>query len=124
MTAVPGSRGGRDGSPPVPGPGDARLLAFLCALADSPRQRLLESLAGRELTAAGCAERLGIPAGELIGPLSDLVRRGCVGLRRIGGVNHYRIRDPRIEELLSLSRALALDRSDRLGTCGQASGAS
>jgi DNA-binding transcriptional ArsR family regulator len=122
VTTEPGSWGGQDGSPPAPG--DERLLAFLRALADGPRQRLLAALAGQELTATACADRLGIPAGELISPLSDLVRRGYVGLRRIGGVNHYHVRDPRITELLSLSRALALDRSDRLGACGQASGAS
>jgi hypothetical protein len=93
-------------------------------VADGPRLRLLELLAGQELTAVACGDRLGIPAGELISPLSDLVRRGCVTRRRVGGVHHYRSCDPRIAELLSLSRALALDRSDRLRTCGQASGAS
>ncbi|MGH3157392.1 MAG: ArsR/SmtB family transcription factor [Streptosporangiaceae bacterium] len=122
MNVAPGDRGGQDGSAPVPAPADERLLAFLCALADGPRLRLLELLTGQELTAVACGDRLGIPAGELISPLSDLVSRGCVTLRRVGGVNHYHICDPRIEELLSLSQALALDRSDRLRTCGQARG--
>jgi hypothetical protein len=92
---------------------------FLRAFTDVGRLRLLEVLTGHELTAAGCGARLGVAVGELAAPLSDLVGRGCVTQRLVNGAARYRISDPRLAEMLSLSRALAVERSDRLGTCGQ-----
>lgn len=96
------------------------LLAFLRALTDARRLRVLELLVGQELTAAGCGARLGVASGELAVALSDLVDRGCVALRLVNGVARYRISDPRLAEVLSLSRVLALERSDQLGSCSQA----
>lgn len=114
---APQNRAGQDGSSSGPGRGDEPLLAFLRALADDTRLRILELLAGHELTAAACGTRLGVPADAIVSQLCDLVSRGCITLRRVYGVDHYRISDPRMEEVLSLSRVLALDRSDRLRTC-------
>lgn len=114
---APQNRVGQDGSSSGPGPGDEPLLALLRALADDTRLRILELLAGQELTAAACSVRLGMPADAIVSQLRDLVGRGCITLRRVDGMDHYRVTDPRVEEVLSLSRVLALDRSDRLRTC-------
>lgn len=108
------------GNPPGAAPVDDPLLVFLRAFTDVRRLRLLEVLAGQELTAAGCGARLGVAAGELAAPLSELVSRNCITLRLANGVARYRMSDPRLAEILALSHALAVERSDRLGTCSQA----
>jgi DNA-binding transcriptional ArsR family regulator len=70
------------------------------------RVRILQLLREGELTVGALQEALGLDSSGTSQHLAALRRQGLVSGRREGTSVHYRIRDPRILELLELARGI------------------
>ena len=91
--------------------GDDRGAAVLTAglfkaVAHPVRVRVLEVLADGERPVGELAEGLGVELSHLSQQLAVLRRAGVVSTRRVGSVVFYRLRDPRMTQLLFVARQL------------------
>jgi ArsR family transcriptional regulator len=78
------------------------------ALAHPARIQVLEALEAGESPVGELAERLGMELSHLSQQLAVLRRADLVNNRRVGSVVFYRLRDPRITQLLFVARELLL----------------
>src|SRR6476661_3486671 len=78
------------------------------ALAHPARIQALEALEAGESPVGELAERLGMELSHLSQQLAVLRRAGAVINRRVGSVVFYRLRDPRMTQLLFVARELLL----------------
>lgn len=76
------------------------------ALAHPVRVRVLEVLADGERQVGELAEHLGLELSHLSQQLAVLRRAGLVSTRRVASVVFYRVRDPRMTQLLFLAKEL------------------
>jgi len=76
------------------------------ALSHPARVRVLEALADREFPVGQLAGRLGMELSHLSQQLAVLRRAGAVSNRRVGSVVFYRLRDPRMTQLLFVAKEL------------------
>ena len=76
------------------------------ALAHPARVRVLEELALGERPVGVLAEHLGMELSHLSQQLAVLRRAEVVSTRRVASVVFYRLRDPRMTQLLFLAREL------------------
>jgi ArsR family transcriptional regulator len=76
------------------------------ALGHPMRVRVLERLADSELNVGELQRLLVIDAGGVSAHLSILRRQGLVESRRDGTSVFYRLRDPRVRQLLELTRTM------------------
>jgi ArsR family transcriptional regulator len=76
------------------------------ALAHPARVQVLEALAAGECAVGELADRLGMELSHLSQQLAVLRRAGLVINRRVGSVVFYRLRDPRITQLLFVAKEL------------------
>jgi DNA-binding transcriptional ArsR family regulator len=93
------------------------LVKFFRALGDRSRLRLLEFLLDNEHSATECVELLGLAQGRVSAHLACLVDCGFVGVRREGRYSYYRVADPRVAELVMLTRSLLADNAAALAAC-------
>ena len=70
------------------------------ALSHPARVQVLEELADGEFAVGELADRLGMELSHLSQQLAVLRRAGAVVNRRVGSVVFYRLRDPRMTQLL------------------------
>src|SRR6478672_13470734 len=78
------------------------------ALAHPARVQVLEALEAGESPVGELADRLGMELSHLSQQLAVLRRAGLVINRRVGSVVFYRLRDPRITQLLFVAKELLL----------------
>jgi len=78
------------------------------ALSHPARVQVLEELADGEFAVGELADRLGMELSHLSQQLAVLRRAGAVVNRRVGSVVFYRLRDPRMTQLLVVARELLL----------------
>jgi ArsR family transcriptional regulator len=78
------------------------------ALAHPARIQVLEALELGESPVGELADRLGMELSHLSQQLAVLRRAGLVINRRVGSVVFYRLRDPRITQLLFVAKELLL----------------
>jgi ArsR family transcriptional regulator len=76
------------------------------ALGHPMRIRVLERLADDELNVSELQALLAIDAGGVSAHLSTLRKQGLVESRRDGTSIFYRLRDPRVRQLLELTRTM------------------
>jgi len=76
------------------------------ALAHPARGQVLEALAGSEYPVGELADRLDMELSHLSQQLAVLRRAGLVNNRRVGSVVFYRLRDPRMSQLLFVAKEL------------------
>jgi DNA-binding transcriptional ArsR family regulator len=76
------------------------------ALAHPARVRVLEELAEGERAVGVLAEHLGMELSHVSQQLAVLRRAGLVSTRRVASVVFYRLRDPRMTQLLFLAKEL------------------
>src|SRR4051812_16288678 len=82
---------------------------FFKAMGHPLRIRVLELLAERERSVSSLAQEIDVEQPALSQQLGVLRRAGFVVARREGVNVIYALADPRIEELLSVSRQMLLD---------------
>jgi ArsR family transcriptional regulator len=92
----------RHGQPPV----YVLKAEFLRALGHPARVRLLQVLRDGEQTVGALQAAIDLDSGGTSQHLSALRRHGLVESRREGTNVYYRIKDPRILELLELAKAI------------------
>lgn len=98
--------------------GGVELVAkFFRALGDPVRLRLLEFLLTEEHTVTECVERVGLSQGRVSVHLACLSDCGYVVARREGRFAYYRVRDPRVAELVTVARSLAAENAAALAAC-------
>jgi DNA-binding transcriptional ArsR family regulator len=93
------------------------VVKFFRALADPTRLRLLEFLLDEEHSVSECVELVGLAQGRVSSHLACLADCGFVGVRREGRYSYYRVVDPRVAELVLLTRSLAADNAAALAAC-------
>jgi DNA-binding transcriptional ArsR family regulator len=76
------------------------------ALSHPARVQVLEALAEGEFPVGELADRLGMELSHLSQQLAVLRRVGAVTNRRVGSVVFYRLRDPRMTQLLFVAREI------------------
>jgi DNA-binding transcriptional ArsR family regulator len=76
------------------------------ALSHPARVQVLEALAAGESPVGELADRLGMELSYLSQQLAVLRRVGAVTNRRVGSVVFYRLRDPRMTQLLFVAREI------------------
>ncbi|MEL6878429.1 MAG: metalloregulator ArsR/SmtB family transcription factor [Pseudomonadota bacterium] len=95
--------------------GAGEAAEFLRAMSNPPRLMILCHLSGAgELSVGALVERVGVSQSALSQHLAKLRHIGLVDFRREAQSLHYRISDPRAEQLLETLHALfcAQDRTD------------
>jgi DNA-binding transcriptional ArsR family regulator len=90
---------------------------FFRALSDPTRLKLLEFILGGERTSADCVEHAGISQPRVSVHLSCLVDCGYVNARREGRKLRYTVGDPRVADLVMLTRSLVADNATALDCC-------
>ena len=94
------------------------------ALSHPARVQVLEELADGEFAVGELADRLGMELSHLSQQLAVLRRAGAVVNRRVGSVVFYRLRDPRMTQLLFVAKELLVtslqDNRDLLQRLGSA----
>ncbi|GLI01029.1 ArsR/SmtB family transcription factor [Phytohabitans aurantiacus] len=90
---------------------------FFRALGDPTRLRLLEYLLHEEHTVGECVEHVGLAQSRVSTHLACLADCGYLTARRSGRRTFYRVTDPRVGELVSLTRALAADNAAAVADC-------
>jgi DNA-binding transcriptional ArsR family regulator len=94
------------------------------ALAHPARILVLEALAEGEFAVGELADRLGMELSHLSQQLAVLRRVDAVANRRVGSVVFYRLRDPRMTQLLFVAKELLVtslqDNRDLLQRLGSA----
>lgn len=97
--------------------GCAAIAKFFRALGDPNRLRLLEFVLDEEKTVTECVEHIGLAQGRVSTHLACLADCGFVEVRRQSRYSFYRVVDPRVAELILLSRALSADNAAALSEC-------
>jgi ArsR family transcriptional regulator len=92
----------RSGQPPV----YALKSEFFRTLGHPARVRLLQALREGEQTVGALQTALGLDSGGTSQHLAALRKQGLVAGRREGTSVYYRIKDPRILELLELAKTI------------------
>ena len=107
------------GSPLVPAEHAGRrvMAKFFRAIGDPTRLLLLEFLLDGERTVSECIEQVGLSQSRVSSHLACLADCGFVGVRREGRYSYYRVVDPRVAELVLLTRSLAADNAAALAAC-------
>jgi ArsR family transcriptional regulator len=82
---------------------------FMKSLAHPLRIRILERLSDAEMTVSELQARLDVDQPYLSQQLGVLRRAGVVSARRAGANVLYELSDPRVAELLAVSREILLD---------------
>jgi DNA-binding transcriptional ArsR family regulator len=90
---------------------------FFRALGDPARLRLLQFLLNDEHTVTECVENVGLSQGRVSVHLACLSDCGYVTVRREGRFAYYKVRDPRVAELVTLARSLAAENAAALAAC-------
>jgi DNA-binding transcriptional ArsR family regulator len=90
---------------------------FFRALGDPTRLRLLEYLLHEEHTVGECVEHVGLAQSRVSTHLACLADCGYLTARRSGRRTFYRVTDPRVGELVGLTRALAADNAAAVANC-------
>ncbi|HEY3609736.1 MAG TPA: metalloregulator ArsR/SmtB family transcription factor [Pseudonocardiaceae bacterium] len=97
---------------------------FFRALGDPARLRLLQFLLNEEHTVTECVESVGLSQGRVSVHLACLSDCGYVVVRREGRFAYYKVRDPRVAELVTLARSFAAENAAALAACIRISGRS
>ena len=87
---------------------------FFCTLAGPTRLALVDFL-GEEHTVSECVEHVGLSERRVAVHLSCLADCGYVSARREGRCTYYRLTDPRVADLMAVTRVLAANNWDRPG---------
>jgi ArsR family transcriptional regulator len=82
---------------------------FMKSLAHPLRIRILEQLSDDEMTVSELQSQLDVDQPYLSQQLGVLRRAGVVSARRAGANVFYELADPRVAELLAVSRQILLD---------------
>ena len=91
---------------PITSPVDVRKAEFFRALGHPARIRLLQILCGGERTVRALQAELGLDSGGTSQHLAALRKQGLVTGRREGTSVHYRLKDPRVLDLLESAKAI------------------
>lgn len=102
---------------PTQAGGVEMVAKFFRALGDPVRLRLLEFLLHEEHTVTECVGHVGLSQGRVSTHLGCLSDCGYVEVRREGRFAYYRVRDPRVAELVLLARAIATENAAALAAC-------
>lgn len=86
-------------------------------LSDSSRLRVLEALRGGPRSVSEVVAATGLTQPNVSGHLSCLWDCGLVDREQQGRFVHYRIADPRVETLLTLSDELLITHGDNVYIC-------
>ena len=97
--------------------GRSVLAKFFRAAGDPSRLALLSFVAEVERSATECVEHLGTAQSRVSAHLACLVTCGLLVSRRQGRLVFYSVRDPRVLELLRLSRAMVADQAEEIASC-------
>src|SRR5437870_4225914 len=101
-----------------PSQSDQRARArYFRVLGDPTRLRLLELLMDGERTVSELTEQLGVPRSRVSNHLACLKWCGFAAAERSGREVVYRVVDPRVRQVLLLSRSLSDAQCDQLGSC-------
>jgi DNA-binding transcriptional ArsR family regulator len=92
---------------------------YFQVLGDPTRLRLLELLVGREATVSELTEQLNVPRSRVSNHLACLKWCGFATAERRGREVVYRVADPRVRQVLRLSRSLSDEHCDQLGSCSR-----
>jgi DNA-binding transcriptional ArsR family regulator len=99
-------------------PQETEIVAkYFRGLGDPTRVRILELLAGGELSVGGLVERLGEPQPKVSNHLACLRWCGFVDSRREHRTIYYRVADGRVERILRLARELLEQNEDHVAAC-------
>ncbi len=91
---------------------------FFQLLADPTRVRIIEFLLQEgEKNVSELVHHLGVPQARVSSHLGCLRWCGYVGSRRDGKFIYYRIIDPRVSELMDLSRTIMADNAGAIASC-------
>ena len=86
-------------------------------LGDPTRLRILEALLEQECTVSGLMAIVGAPQSRVSNHLACLKWCGFATSERRGREVLYRVTDPRVRDVLELSRQLSEDQCDHLTSC-------
>lgn len=90
---------------------------FFRALGDPTRLALLDFCAGGERQGTECLHHAQLSQGRVAAHLACLVTCGLLTVRRDGRSAFYSVRDPRVLELLRVSRALVAEQAEEIASC-------
>jgi DNA-binding transcriptional ArsR family regulator len=93
------------------------LARFYRALGDPTRLALLEFCAAEERTGTECVAHVGLSQGRVSAHLSCLVSCGLLSVRREGRFAYYRVREPRVAELLRLGEEMVGGHAASIAAC-------
>jgi ArsR family transcriptional regulator, cadmium/lead-responsive transcriptional repressor len=102
---------------PAPGPALAARARYFRVLGDPTRLRMLEALFEGERTVAELVSITGAPRTRISNHLACLKWCRFVTARRQGRHVVYRVADPRVADLLALSKGLSVERCGYLARC-------
>ncbi len=90
---------------------------FFQVLADATRVRIIELLLEGEKNVSELVESLSVPQARVSSHLSCLRWCGYIGSRREGRFIYYRITDPRMADLMRLTRTIMADNAEAITSC-------
>lgn len=90
---------------------------YFRAFGDPTRLRILEALTKGERSVGELVELIGAPQPKVSSHLACLRWCGFVESRREFRTVHYRIADPRVEEMIGLARSLLSDNAEHVAAC-------
>ncbi|MBI4259436.1 MAG: winged helix-turn-helix transcriptional regulator [Actinobacteria bacterium] len=97
--------------------GPEALARYFRVLGDPTRLRIVELLLVGERTVSELVDLIGAPQGRISNHLACLKWCRVAEGERRGRTVVYRLSDPRLGELLGLSRSLAAEHCDHLASC-------
>lgn len=92
---------------------------YFRVLGDPTRLRMLEALLDQDLSVSELVALTGAPQSRVSNHLACLKWCGLVTSERQGRQMIYRVVDPRISDMLELSRTLSVEQCDHLVGCGR-----
>ncbi len=102
---------------PAPGPALAARARYFRVLGDPTRLRMLEALLEAERTVAELVSIIGAPRSRISNHLACLKWCRLLTARRQGRHVVYRVADPRVANLLALSKELSVEQCGYLARC-------
>ena len=90
---------------------------YFRVLGDPTRLRLLELLLDGERSVSELTDRVGVPRSRVSNHLACLKWCGFAEAERRGREVVYRVADPRVKQMLRLSRAVSDEHCDQLASC-------
>ncbi|MHB8394859.1 MAG: ArsR/SmtB family transcription factor [Candidatus Dormibacteria bacterium] len=93
------------------------MAKFFRALGDPTRLVLLDFCAAEERSGTDCVIHAGLSQGRVSAHLGCLVSCGLLTLRRESRFAYYQVTDPRVLELLQVSREMVADRAASIAAC-------